>query len=123
MTDTQKKCVKKWASILLIIAISAITLAGITCNQNWAFAIVMIAFVAMVGFIIVSWVCYAINEWRIMGVLTPEEYQIYIQYKLFSKGQHPGIYANKCSNPKVKRVYLKAATAKRITFFDDYLTK
>ena len=119
MTDTQKKCVKKWASILLIIAISVITLAGIACNQNWAFAIVMIAFVAMVGFIIASWVCYFINEWRIMGVLTPEEYQIYIQYKPLSKNQHPGIFANKCFNPKVKRVYLKAATAKRITFFDD----
>lgn len=119
MTDTQKKCVKKWASILLIIAISVITLAGIACNQNWAFAIVMIAFVAMVGFIIASWVCYAINEWRIMGVLTPEEYQIYKWYSVFSRGQHPGIYANKCKDSKVKRVYLKAATAKRITFFDD----
>ena len=119
MTDTQKKCVKKWASILLIIAISVITLVGIACNQNWAFAIVMIAFVAMVGFIIASWVCYAINEWRIMGVLTPEEYQIYKWYSVFSRGQHPGIYANKCKDPKIKRVYLKAATVKRITIFDD----
>ena len=119
MTDTQKKCVKKWALILLIIAISAITLAGIACDQNWAFAIVMIAFVAMVGFIVASWICSFINEWRIMGVLTPEEYQIYKRYSVFSRGQHPGIYANKCKDPKVKRVYAKAATAKRITIFDD----
>lgn len=119
MSDTQKKFVKKWVLILFIVAIGLITLAGIACNQNWAFAIVMIAFVAMVGFIVASWVCYAINEWRIMGVLTPEEYKIYIWYKPFSKGQHPGVYANKCNDPKVKQIYAKAATAKRITIFDD----
>ena len=119
MTDTQKKCVKKWMLNLFIIAIVIITIVGIAYNQNWAIAIVMIAFFAMVGFIVASWVCSFINEWRIMGVLTPEEYQIYKWYSVFSRGQHPGIYANKCNDPKVKRVYLKAATAKRITFFDD----
>ena len=119
MTDTQKKCVKKWMLNLFIIAIVIITIVGIAYNQNWAIAIVMIAFFAMVGFIVASWVCYAINEWRIMGVLTPEEYKIYKWYSVFSRGQHPGIFANKCKDPKVKQVYLKAATAKRITFFDD----
>lgn len=119
MTDTQKKCVKKWMLNLFIIAIALATLVGIACNQNWAFTIVIIAFVAMVGFIVAFWVCSLINEWRIMGVLTPEEYQIYKWYKPFSKGQHPGIYANKCNDPKVKRIYAKAATAKRITIFDD----
>ena len=119
MTDTQKKCVKKWMLNLFITSIALTTLVGIACNQNWAFVIVMIAFVAMVGFIVAFWVCSLINEWRIMGVLTPEEYQIYKLYRPFSQGQHPGIYANKCNDPKVKRVYLKAATAKRITIFDD----
>lgn len=119
MTDTQKKCVKKWMLNLSIIAIALTTLVGIACNQNWAFAIVIIAFVAMVGFIVAFWVCSLINEWRIMGVLTPEEYQIYKWYRPFSQGQHPGIYANKCNDPKVKRIYLKVATAKRITIFDD----
>ena len=119
MTDTQKKCVKKWMLNLFIIVIVIITIVGIAYNQNWAIAIVMIAFVAMVAFIVASWICSFINEWRIMGVLTPEEYQIYKWYRPFSQGQHPGIYANKCNDPKVKRVYLKAATAKRITIFDD----
>lgn len=119
MTDTQKKCVKKWASILFVIAIGVITLAGVAYNRNWAIAIVMIVFIAMVVFIVASWICSFINEWRIMGVLTPEEYEIYKWYSVFSKGQHPGIYANKCKDPKVKRIYLKAATAKRITIFDD----
>ena len=119
MTDTQKRCVKKWMLNLFIITIALTTLVGIACNQNWAFAIVMIAFVAMVGFIVAFWVCSLINEWRIMGVLTPEEYQIYKWYRPFSQGQHPGIYANKCNDPKVKRIYLKAAAAKRITIFDD----
>ena len=119
MTDTQKKCVKKWALILSAIVFGLIILVGIAYNQNLAFAIVIIAFIAMVMFIVVFWVCSLINEWRIMGVLTPEEYQIYKWYRPFSGGQHPGIYANKCNDPKVKRVYLKAATAKRITIFDD----
>ena len=119
MTDTQKKCVKKWMLNLFIIAIALTNLVGIDCNKNWAFAIVMIVFVAMVGFIVAFWVCSLINEWRIMGVLTPEEYQIYKWYRPFSQGQHPDIYANKCNDPKVKRIYLKAATAKRITIFDD----
>lgn len=119
MTDTQKKCVKKWMLNLFIIAIVIITIVGIAYNQNWVIAIVMIAFFAMVGFIVASWVCYAINGWRIMGVLTPEEYKIYKWYSVFSRGQHPGIFANKCKDPKVKRVYAKAATAKRITIFDD----
>lgn len=119
MTDTQKKYVKKWALILSAIVLGLIILVGIAYNQNWAFAIVMIAFFAMVGFIVTFWICCLINEWRIMGVLTPEEYQIYKLYSVFSRGQHPGIYANKCKDPKVKRVYLKAATAKRITIFDD----
>lgn len=119
MTDTQKKYVKKWMLNLFIIAIALITLIGIACNQNWAFTIVIIAFVAMVGFLVAFWVCSLINEWRIMGVLTQEEYQIYKWYRPFSGGQHPGIYANKCNDPKVKRIYAKAATAKRITIFDD----
>ena len=119
MTDTQKKCVKKWMLNLFIIAIVIITIVGIAYNQNWAIAIVMIVSFAMVGFIVASWVCCAINEWRIMGVLTPEEYQVYKWYSVFSRGQHPGIFANKCKDTKVKRIYLKAATAKRITIFDD----
>ena len=119
MTDTQKKCVKKWILNLFIIAIALITLAGIAYNQNWAIAIVVIVFIAMVVFIIAFWVCSLINEWRIMGVLTPEEYKIYKWYRPFSGGQHPGIFANKCKDPKVKRVFAKAATAKRITIFDD----
>ena len=119
MTDTQKKCVKKWALILFIIAIALVTLVGIAYDQNWAFAIVMIVFMFMIGFILTSLVCSFINEWRIMGVLTPKEYEIYKLYRPFSRGQHPGIYANKCNDPKVKQVYAKAATAKRITIFDD----
>ena len=54
MTDTQKKCVKKWMLNLFIIAIVIITIVGIAYNQNWAIAIVMIAFFAMVGFIVAS---------------------------------------------------------------------
>lgn len=119
MTDTQKKCVKKWALNLFLIILALATLVGIAYDQNWAFAIVMIVFMSMIGFILASLVCSLINEWRIMGVLTPEEYQIYKWYRPFSKNQHPGIYANKCNDPKVKRIYLKAATAKRITIFDD----
>ena len=119
MTDTYTKFVFYCFLYLFIIVISLTILVGIACNQNWAFAIVMIAFVAMVGFIVAFWVCSLINEWRIMGVLTPEEYQIYKWYRPFSQGQHPGIYANKCNDPKVKRIYAKAATAKRITIFDD----
>lgn len=119
MNDTQKRSVKKWATILLIAIIALAVLVGIAKNQNWAVAIVVIVCVAMVVFIFASWICDFINEWRIMGVLTPEEYQIYKWYRPFSGHTHPGIYANKCNDPKVKRVYLKAATAKRITFFDD----
>ena len=119
MTDTQKKCLKKWALNLFLIILALATLVGIAYDQNWAFAIVMIVFIAMIGFIVAAWICYAINEWRIMGVLTPEEYKIYKWYKPLLKNQHPGIFANKCNDPKIKRVYAKAATAKRITFFDD----
>ena len=119
MNDTQKRCLKKWASTLSIIMFGLITLVGIAYDQNWAFAIVIIVFIAMVAFIIAFWVCSFINEWRIMGVLTPEEYKIYKWYKPLLKNQHPGIFANKCNDLKVKRVYIKAATAKRITFFDD----
>ena len=119
MTDTQKKCVKKWVLNLFLIVLALVTLAGIACNQNWAFAIVMIVFMSMIGFILASVVCSLINEWRIMGVLTPEEYKIYKWYSVFSRGQNPCIYANKCKDPKVKQIYLKAATAKRITIFDD----
>ena len=119
MTDTQKKCLKKWASNLFLIVLALTTLVGIAYDQNWAFAIVMIVFMSMIGFILAFLVCSLINEWRIMGVLTPEEYKIYKWYKPLLKNQHPGIFANKCNDPKVKLVYLKAATAKRITIFDD----
>lgn len=119
MTDTQKKCLKKWAFNLFLIILALATLVGIAYDQNWAFAIVMIVFMSMIGFILASLVCSLINEWRIMGVLTPEEYKIYKWYSAFSRGQHPGIFANKYKDPKVKRIYAKAATAKRITFFDD----
>lgn len=119
MNDTQKRSVKKWATILLIAIIILAVLVGIATNQNWAAAIVVIVWIAMVVFILASWICHFINEWRIMGVLTPREYEIYKRYRVFSGNTHPGIYANECNDPIVKRVYLKAATAKRITFFDD----
>lgn len=119
MSDTQKESIKKWATILFLAVLTISIWVGIANGQKWAIAIVVIAFVAMVVFIFASWICYFINEQRIMGVLTPKEYEIYKGYRVFSGHTHSGIYANKCNDPTVKRIYLKAATAKRVTFFDD----
>lgn len=119
MNTTQKKTIIRWITTFFAVAFALITLFGVVLSQTWAIVITMLAFAGMVIFIISYWICSFINEWRIMGVLTPDEYQIYKWYRVFSKGHPPEDYAKVAKDPVVKHVYTKASFAKRITFFDD----
>lgn len=119
MSDTQKEFLKRLSLISFLILFIVVFFWGVAFEQVWAKVVFLLAFFGLVGFLILYWICYAINDWRIMGVLTPKEYKIYKAYKPFSSGSAPGVYANKCKDPEIKRIYNKASTAKRITIFDD----
>ena len=118
MNDTQKEFLKRLSLISFLILLVVVFFCGVAFEQVWTEVVFLLAFFGLLGFLTLYWVCSFINDWRIMGVLTPKEYKIYKAYKPFSSGSAPGIYANKCHDPEVKRIYNKAATAKRITIFD-----
>ena len=119
MNDTQKEFLKNLSLISFLFLLVIIFFLGIIFEQAWAGVVLLLVFFGMSCFLILYWVCSFINDWRIMGVLTPKEYKIYKAYKPFSSGSAPEVYANKCKDPEIKRIYNKAATAKRITIFDD----
>lgn len=118
MNDTQKKFLKRLFLISFLILFVVVFFLGIIFEQVWAKVVFLLAFFGYFSFLIFYFVCSFINDWRIMGVLTPKEYKIYKKYKPFSSGSAPEVYANKCKDPEIKLVYNKAATAKRITIFD-----
>lgn len=119
MNETQKKFLKHLCAIVFFIAFLVVFSCGVAFQHFWAKIVFILVVAGMVGYIILYWICSTINEWRIMGVLTPKEYQVYKGYKPFSSGYAPGAYANKCRDPEVKRIFNKAATAKRIRIFDN----
>lgn len=118
MNDTQKEFLKRLSLISFLILFVVIFFWGVAFEQVWAKVVFLLVCFGMFGFLVLYWVCFLINNWRIMGVLTPKEYKIYKSYKPFSSGYAPGVFANKCKDPEIKRIYNKAATAKRITIFD-----
>ena len=119
MNDTQKEFLKRLSLILFLILFVVVFFLGVAFEQVCAKVVFLLAVSGYFCFLIFYFVCSFINDWRIMGVLTPKEYKIYKEYKPFSSGSAPGIFANKCKNPEIKRIYNKASTAKRITIFDD----
>ena len=119
MNETQKKFLKRLCAIMFLIAFIIAFFYGVAFQLLWAKIVFILAMAGLFGFLMLYWICSAINEWWIMGVLTPEEYLVYKGYKPFASGYAPGIYANKCHDPEVKRIYNKAATAKRIRIFDN----
>lgn len=119
MNETQKKFLKRLCAIMFLIAFIIAFFYGVAFQHLWAKIVFILAMAGLFGFLMLYWICSAINEWQIMGVLTPKEYQVYKWHKPFSSGYAPGIYANKCRDPEVKRIFNKAATAKRIRIFDN----
>lgn len=119
MNDTQKEFLKRLSLISFLILLVVVFFLGVIFEQVWAGVVLLLAFFGYFCFVIFYFVCSFINDWRIMGVLTPKEYKIYKAYKPFSSGSAPEVFANKCKDPEVKLVYNKAAIAKRITIFDN----
>ena len=119
MNDTKKEFLKRLFLISFLILFVVVFFWGVAFEQVWAKVVFLLAFFGMFCFLVFYWICSFINDWRIMGVLTPKEYKIYKAYKPFSSGSAPGVFANKCKDPEIKRIYNKASTAKRITIFDD----
>lgn len=118
MNDTQKEFLKRLSLISFLILLVVVFFLGIIFEQVWTGVVLLLVFFGYFCLVIFYFICSFINDWRIMGVLTPKEYKIYKAYKPFSSGSAPGVYANKCHDPEIKRIYNKAATAKRITIFD-----
>ena len=81
MSETQKNFVKFWTKLLVVVAIAISILVGMFLEQTWAFIIAAILTVVVTAFIITIWVAERIYLWRIMGVLTPEQYNVAKWYK------------------------------------------
>lgn len=88
MNETQKKAVKRWAKILSTVTVGIILIVGMFMNITLCMAIVALIGICAIGAMIVYIIAERIYLWRVMGELTPEEWEIvkWYDYCLISNG-------------------------------------
>jgi hypothetical protein len=88
MNETQKKCVERWMKILLFTIIGIGLIVGMITNVVICGVIVILICSGFIGYLIVLVIAERIYLWRVMGVLTPEEWQTvkWYNYSLIGSG-------------------------------------
>lgn len=88
MNQTQKNCITFWAELLLTVTVGISLLVGICLNQLWAFIISAILLAAGLGYVVAIWIAERVYLWRIMGILTPREWEVakWYRFSLLSGG-------------------------------------
>lgn len=81
MNQTQKNFIKFWTKLLLIVTSGIVLFVGMLMGNIICSAIVEILFVVLFAYIIAFWIAQRIYLWRIMGILTPEQYEVVKWYR------------------------------------------
>lgn len=81
MSQTQKKFLAFWTKLLLIGSSSLVVLIGMLMGNEICMTIVAIFSLLWLAYILIFWIAQRIYLWRIMGILTPEQYEVVKWYR------------------------------------------
>lgn len=81
MSETQKKFLTFWTKLLLIGSSSLVVLIGMLMGNEICMTIVAIFSFLCLAYTIIFWTAQRIYLWRIMGILTPEQYEVVKWYR------------------------------------------
>ena len=81
MNQTQKNCITFWTELLLTAIVGISLIVGICLNQLWAFIISTILLIVGLGYVVAIWIAERVYLWRIMGILTPREWEVAKWYR------------------------------------------
>lgn len=81
MSETQKKFLTFWTKLLLIGSSSLVVLVGMLMGNEICMTIVAIFSLLCLAYIIIFWIAQRVYLWRIMGILTPEQYEVVKWYR------------------------------------------
>lgn len=81
MNETQKDCIKFWTKLVLTVTASIFLLVGMLMGSEICMIICILICLGIIAYAFIIWVAERIYLWRIMGVLTPSEWEIVKWYK------------------------------------------
>lgn len=81
MNQTQKDFVKFWTKLLLVLTFTITFLVGMFMGNKFCLIFVSLFCLAIMVYAFIIWIAERVYLWRIMGVLTPSEWEIAKWYK------------------------------------------
>lgn len=81
MSETQKKFLTFWTKLLLVGGSSLIIFVGMFMGNEICMIIGSIFCLLCLAYIIIFWIAQRIYLWRVMGILTPEQYEVVKWYR------------------------------------------
>lgn len=81
MNETQKDFIKFWTKLVLIATASISILVGMFMGSEICMILCGLICLGMIAYAFVIWIAERIYLWRIMGVLTPKQYEVAKWYK------------------------------------------
>ena len=88
MNETQRNCVRWWTKAFLIAAICIALIVGMIFNVTICLAIVTLLSALFFIYLIVMVIAERVYLWRVMGILTPNEWEYvrWYSHSLVSNG-------------------------------------
>lgn len=88
MNQTQKNFIKSWTKLLLSITLFIVLFVGSCLGSNLCILIGGGICLSFILYAFAVWVGEGVYMWRIMGILTPEQYQVakWYRYSLCNGG-------------------------------------
>lgn len=81
MNQTQKDFVKFWAKLLLVLTFTIVFLVGMFMGNKFCLIFVSLFCLAIMVYAFIIWIAERVYLWRIMGVLTPNEWEVAKWYR------------------------------------------
>ena len=81
MNETQKDFIKFWTKLVLTVTASIFLLAGMFMGSEICMIFCILICLGIIAYAFIIWIVERIYLWRIMGVLTPSEWEIVKWYK------------------------------------------
>lgn len=81
MNETQKDFIKFWAKLVLIVTASIALLVGMFMGNKICMIFCGLICLGMIAYVFIVWIAERIYLWRIMGVLTPKQYEVVKWYR------------------------------------------
>lgn len=81
MNETQKSFIKFWTKLLLTVSGGLALLVGMFMGNKICIGISGLICLAMMAYVFIIWIAERVYLWRIMGVLTPKQYEVAKWYK------------------------------------------